>query len=177
MTTGILRAMSLAAWLPLGVSLAMISCSARDKGAVHITTNQEILTAIMNGEGKVTVVNFWATWCAPCVEEMPDLIRFYRKYEPRGIRFISVSIDDPDDPEKSLIPFMERQGVPFPVFLPGRSESPEGLTEPINPDWDAGLPATFVFDRDGNLHKSWLRDIEFAELVEVVGPLLTKAGS
>lgn len=62
--------------------------------------------------GKVLVVNFWASWCAPCLEEMPGFVRLQNKYRERGVVFVGVAIDDPD----AVRPFMAKLGVDYPVL-------------------------------------------------------------
>lgn len=158
------------------VLLFLGACSSErseyEKLGVTIATNEEILEVLNNSDAKITVANFWATWCPPCVEEMPLLLRFYREYHPKGVRLVSVSLDDPEEPEKSLIPFMTKLKIPFQVYVPGRHETPEGLIQPLDPDWDAELPVTFVFDANGKVYQAWLHEVEFAELAEVVDALL-----
>jgi thiol-disulfide isomerase/thioredoxin len=162
--------------LPGVLTLAFAACSsgnsARDSASIEVLSNQEILEVLSKSQGKVTVVNFWATWCLPCIEEMPGLIRFQREYEPKGVRFISICLDDPDELDTRVVPFMNRLQIPFRVYVPGKHEPPSGLIDPIDPSWSGALPATFVFDQGGKVHEWWQRDIEFAELTEVVDPLL-----
>ncbi len=67
------------------------------------------------GNGPV-LINFWATWCKPCLAEMPKLKAFHEDWADQGLRVISVSIDDPRS-QKMIKPFVKRQGIEFPIYL------------------------------------------------------------
>jgi thiol-disulfide isomerase/thioredoxin len=92
--------------------------------------------------GKVVVLNFWATWCAPCRDEIPLLVRIQREYGPKGVQVIGASIDEPGDRE-SAEAFVRGMRINYPVWY-GRT------TEDMKPFRLAtSIPATAVFDRDG----------------------------
>ncbi|MCH9674183.1 MAG: TlpA family protein disulfide reductase [Gammaproteobacteria bacterium] len=71
-------------------------------------------------DGQVVVVNFWATWCAPCLEEIPVFIELQNTYRERGVTFVGIALDDRD----RVIEFMERLGMNYTVLLAG----PGGIT-------------------------------------------------
>ena len=90
--------------------------------------------------GKVVLVNFWATWCPPCRKEMPDLQALYDKYKEQG--FVVLSISDED--AAKVEPFITERKITYPVLLdPGRKVNEEFQVE--------GIPKSFVYDRQGKL--------------------------
>jgi thiol-disulfide isomerase/thioredoxin len=91
--------------------------------------------------GKPVLINLWATWCAPCLEEMPELIALHEKYAARGVEFIAVSLDDGDAREKVLASFQKR-ALPFTLWLDPDDLATTVLAAP-------SLPVTFLVDRDG----------------------------
>ena len=97
--------------------------------------------------GRVLAVNFWATWCEPCREEMPDLISAERKLSGRGVDVVLVSADF-----AKAMPAVERFlrafRVPFPCFLE-ESEDPQTFIDTVDPKWGGELPHTVVYSRDG----------------------------
>jgi len=139
---------------------------------VHLKTTEEILALFKQPDSKAVVANFWATWCGPCRIEMPELIRFYKEYTPRGVRFVSVSADDPEATADKLIPYMKKMEIPFDVYLPKMGESPATLMMELDPAWRGAIPATFVFDPSGNIVKEWIGTIQFEDLAKAVKPLL-----
>ena len=100
-------------------------------------------------EGKVDalLINVWATWCEPCREEFPDLIKLSEIYEG-NIRFIAISVDDVDDLKSKVIPFLKNQNAKFENYLLKVVE-PEDFINLLNKDWSGAIPATFVYDKSG----------------------------
>jgi peroxiredoxin len=106
--------------------------------------------------GKVVVVNFWATDCAVCVREMPDMVRTYDRYRDRGLEFIAVAMqhDRPD----YVIRFAETHRLPFKVAL-------DPVGELARAYGDVRLtPTTFVIDRRGNAVSRTQGEVDFAKL-------------
>ena len=103
-------------------------------------------------KGRVTVVNVWASWCDPCREEMPSLVKLRQKYREKGLDLILVSADDIEKRD-SLVPSVLRQlGVDFDSFI-DRDSTDEQFITGMNADWSGALPTTFVYDTSGNLFK------------------------
>lgn len=90
--------------------------------------------------GKVIVLNFWATWCAPCRAEMPSLENLYRNLKDKGLVIIGVSVDSS---EKTVQSFVKERGITFPILLDKRKEVSFDDYGVI------GLPVTFLIDKKG----------------------------
>jgi peroxiredoxin len=91
--------------------------------------------------GKAVMVNFWATWCPPCREEMPAMERLYRRHQARGFVLLAVSVDT----DAALVkPFLTQHKLTFPVALDANMEL-------ANAYGVRALPASFLIDREGNL--------------------------
>ena len=115
--------------------------------------------------GKVVIINFWATWCAPCRAEMPALDAFYRKHRDEGLVVLAVSLDEPDK-EAKVREVMK--AFAFPAAL-----GPQSDFRGYMRIWR--LPLTFVVDRSGILRKNdWYGDpgLDEALLESTVTPLL-----
>lgn len=91
--------------------------------------------------GKVRLVNFWATWCPPCRQEMPSMERLYRRHKDHGFTILAVSIDTNT---RAVPPFVKRFGLTFPVAL-----DPSGVA--ANDYFVRSIPASFLIDRGGNI--------------------------
>jgi thiol-disulfide isomerase/thioredoxin len=101
--------------------------------------------AVRSERGRAVVVNFWATWCEPCVKEFPALVALAR--ERQDIRVISVSIDDPGD-RKAVEDFLQKQKPSFPVYLKAAGAD-EAFINGVDPKWSGAVPLTIVFDTAG----------------------------
>jgi peroxiredoxin len=91
-------------------------------------------------QGKVVLVNFWATWCPPCRKEMPDLDALYKQFQKQGLVILAISDEDAD----KVKPLIAEKGISYTVLLdPGRK---------VNTLFNVmGIPKTFIYDRSGKL--------------------------
>ena len=115
--------------------------------------------------GRVLVVNFWATWCAPCREEIPVFVKLQERYGSRGLQFVGIAFDQPD----KVAEFAREFRINYPLLL-GGLETMELLRQAGN---RAGvLPYTLVIDRSGNLVSREPGGLKETRLEGLVHPLL-----
>ena len=93
------------------------------------------------------LINVWATWCAPCREEFPDLVKLSKEYK-NNVKFIGISADDDDDLNTKVIPFLKNQNAQFQNYLIKVSE-PEDFINTLNKEWAGAIPATFIYNKGG----------------------------
>lgn len=93
--------------------------------------------------GKVILLDFWATWCAPCRFEIPYFLELLDEYEDQGFTVLGISIDDPVD---SLIPYMAEMAMDYPVLIGDGRDDVKNTYGPL-----VGFPTTFLIDRAGNI--------------------------
>ena len=97
------------------------------------------------------LVNFWATWCVPCREEFPDLVKIRSQYGNDKLDFILVSLDDPSDIGKAVPEFLsEQRANGLPAYLLHASDDSVAINL-VDQTWSGELPATFLYDRAGNV--------------------------
>jgi thiol-disulfide isomerase/thioredoxin len=102
------------------------------------------LVSLADYKGKVVFVNFWATWCGPCRQEIPDLIELYKEYKDKGFEILGVSMDDGG--AAVVKPFADQLKINYKILLNGNKVAGAyGVT---------GIPATFVVDRQGNIRNT-----------------------
>ena len=102
------------------------------------------LRDVAEWDGRLLVVNFWATWCAPCREEIPLFIRLQEQFGDRGLQFVGIALDEP----ANVAPFAAEYGINYPVLV-GQGEAIE-LMRRFGSRYGA-LPFTAVVDRDGRV--------------------------
>jgi len=101
-------------------------------------------------KGKVLVVNFWATWCAPCVAEMPEFVQLDADYRAKGVQVLAISADDTTDLKTLVTSFVKEKKMTFPVYVMD-TDDPQEMMNHFNKDWPGTLPATFIFDKQGQI--------------------------
>jgi thiol-disulfide isomerase/thioredoxin len=116
-------------------------------------------------KGKVLVVNFWATWCVPCREEMPEFVKAQRELGDRGLQFVGIAADD----AAKVKAFADELGLNYPALIGGYGaiELSKSLGNQVG-----ALPYTLFIDRSGRISRTHLGPIKPAELKSIVGQLL-----
>lgn len=123
------------------------------------------LQPLQQWRGKVVVLNFWAPWCPPCREEIPDFVKLQDKYGARGLVFIGVALDE----KIKVQAFVDEMGVNYPILL-GEMEAVD-LARKIG-NRLGGLPFTVVIDRSGRIVASEVGGLTLARMEKIVSPLL-----
>ena len=118
--------------------------------------------SIEDYRGQVILVNNWATWCPPCISEMPELQAYYGAHAAEGFVIIAIESGGPPD---QVVSFVYDYGITFPVWL-----DPQSKAQGIFMNWD--LPSSYVIDRDGIVRLSWTGGINQPTLEQYVTPLL-----
>jgi thiol-disulfide isomerase/thioredoxin len=129
-----------------------------------------ILAEVRRAGAKAVLVNLWATWCQPCREEFPDLLRLRRDLSEAGLRVVLVSADFPEDADAAR-EFLAGQGVRFPSFIK-EDGSDQAFIDGLEPRWSGALPATLIYDGVGRLRDSWEGKADYHQMRRRVGAVL-----
>ena len=98
--------------------------------------------------GKILLLNIWATWCAPCIAEFPDLKKLSQTCDTAAIEVVAISADYPDEVDTKIIPFLRKINVPFRVYV-AQFEHQEDFINAVNRSWSGALPVSLVYDSHG----------------------------
>jgi thiol-disulfide isomerase/thioredoxin len=120
--------------------------------------------------GSVVLVNFWATWCEPCRQEMPALAAMARKWKGPGLVVITVSADEPEQ-EAAARKFLEESGMPPPAYIK-HAASDEDFINAVDSKWSGALPALFLYDRQGRKAASLIGENEPADIEAAIRKLM-----
>lgn len=121
--------------------------------------------ALSQWQGKLLVINFWATWCPPCREEIPEFIRLQDAYRQQGLQVIGIALDD----RQAVVEYVQAAGINYPVLVAGNDGSAYArkLGNVLN-----AVPFTVVIDRPGRVVHRHAGAVSGADLRDAIAPLL-----
>ena len=144
----------------------MFSVQAQYSGKIGFGTFEQILNS---RDDTLRIVNFWATWCKPCVEELPHFVELQDKYRSHPVKVILISLDFPKQLNSRLLPFLEENNVNVQVYLLDEP-NPNAWIPRVHPDWTGSIPATLIWKKNERkfVEKSFSRN----ELFELTNQFL-----
>lgn len=120
---------------------------------------------ISEWQGKLLVINFWATWCPPCLKEIPDFVALQEHYAAQGVQFIGISLED----KEAVSAYDAATKINYPVLLAG--DNGIALAQQLGNNVNA-IPYTIVVDRQGQIIYRHPGELSKAQIAEVITPLL-----
>lgn len=134
--------------------------------ALEKVKEDQIKDIVKNSSGNLRLINLWATWCAPCIAEYPDIVKLQRWYGQRNFEFVSVSADKPQNSEKAL-GFLKKAHSPVKNYL-FDGEDTYKLIEAIDPKWNGALPYTLLVEPGGKIVYSYQGPVDLLELKRAI---------
>jgi thiol-disulfide isomerase/thioredoxin len=122
-------------------------------------------------KNKVTLVNMWASWCAPCKAEIPDIAKLKKRHEKEGLGVILISLDQPADRAEAGR-FLLDQGIGFLTYY--ATDPIDEIVQAVDPKFGGAIPASFLFNASGEKVDSWQGGAELADFEAKILPLLAK---
>ena len=124
-------------------------------------TYNELKPLLNRKDNKTYVVNFWATWCAPCVKELPAFAKLKEQYADKNVEVLLVSLDFPKQKEKKLIPFINKKKIQSKVLLLDDVNEDYWIKQ-INDQWSGAIPATLIYN--ANSRKFYEQSFDYTTL-------------
>ena len=129
---------------------------------ISLLTLEQLDARVNNGKDTVFVINFWATWCGPCVEELPNFEKLNRDYSSEKIKVILVSVDFKSKLKSALAPFVKLKKLQSEVFLLDEPDQ-QAFIDRVNKSWSGSIPAT-LFIKNGQ-RSFFEKEFTYTELV------------
>jgi len=174
--------------IPLALSILLLSLAApgqKRKGRAAKPRKPTVVAPIDTDalKGLITqqregplLVNFWATYCDPCRDEFPDLVKIDKEYRPRALEFVTVSLDDMSDIKTAVPKFLDEMKAKMPAYLLNVND-PEPAINLVDRGWQGSLPATFLYNEKGEIVYKHIGRVNPLELREAIEKVVTKPGS
>lgn len=128
----------------LALCLACLEATAQQVG---IYKKSDLLKRIYNNSDTTYIVNFWATWCKPCVAELPEFETFHQAHRKEPVKVLLVSLDFREDLEKRVIPFLQKNPYSSEIILLDETNGNDFI-DAICPQWSGSIPATLITARN-----------------------------
>ncbi|PWG05290.1 TlpA family protein disulfide reductase [Polaribacter aquimarinus] len=130
------------------IFLFLLSCKEDFKKITSVKSYDfnELKPLLTKNDDKIYVVNFWATWCGPCVKELPYFERINQEYAGKKVEVLLVSLDFPKQVEKRLIPFINKKKLQSKVILLDDVDE-DFWIKAIDSNWSGALPATIIYNK------------------------------
>jgi len=126
---------------------------------------------ISKPKDKPLLVNFWATYCDPCRDEFPDLVKVDTDFRPKSLDFVTISLDDVGDIKTKVPQFLNQMKATMPAYLLDVSD-PEPAINAVDPKWQGDLPATFLYNAKGDVVFKAFGRVNTAALREAIEHLV-----
>ena len=121
---------------------------------------------LLNKKNDTTyVINFWATWCAPCVKEMPAFVKLQETYEDQKLKIILTSMDFGRNVDQRVNAFIEKHNISSKVVILDDPDSNSWIGK-VNPKWTGGIPATLIYNKKKRLF--FEREFSFQEINDII---------
>lgn len=150
----------------------IISSFSSPEREVKVYNFKEFNTKVLNDKksNSLLVINFWATWCGPCIKELPYFEEVNKKYSDKNVRVILVSLDFKKQYETKLIPFIKEKDLKSEVIWLNDTNYNEWIDQ-VSPQWSGAIPAT-VFVKNTKVLKFMEKELELEELENTINNLL-----
>lgn len=122
-------------------------------------------------EDKLLVINFWATWCPPCVKELPHFQKVAKEFNNDKVTFLLISLDFPSQLDSHLRPFLKKNNIALDVALMMDTDANEWIDK-VDPSWQGNIPVTLMFNNAKKIRKFHSGDLDETELRNMINSLL-----
>ena len=146
---------------------ASVSAAAPKLAPVDETSFPKVVAA---HKGKVVLVDFWATYCVPCRQEMPELVKLEARLRARGVQLITISADEPEKQAEAEA-FLAKYSVTGPAYIRNAKDDDKFINS-VDPKWSGALPALILYDKSGRKTKMFVGETSITDVEAAVTKLL-----
>ncbi len=119
----------------------------------------------------IYIINFWATWCKPCVEELPVFEKMHQEYLNKKVKVLLVSLDFKSQFEKKVVPFVKKNELKSTVILLD-TQGDNQFIDKVNPQWQGTIPATAVIQSSSKTNLFFEQQFTYSDLEKIIKPLI-----
>ncbi|HKR03841.1 MAG TPA: TlpA disulfide reductase family protein [Bacteroidia bacterium] len=149
----------------------LLPLTAFSQQQVEVVKFDFVESLLKNNSDTTYVINFWATWCKPCVKEIPAFELLHSKYQDKNLKVILISLDFKRELEKRLIPFVKEKNMKSKIVL---LDAPDynSWIDKVDKSWGGAIPATLILNNKKNARQFYEKEFTFEELETHIKPLI-----
>lgn len=153
------------------VLLVLNAASAAFSQQILKISKAELVSILNDPSDKLHVIHFWATWCGPCVTELPEFQKAIRESDENKVDFRFVSLDFPSEADQKLTSFLKKNNYTFKVYLMTETDYNSWI-DLVDEGWQGSIPATLFFNKARKVHHFAGEALDKAQLVKTIQSLL-----
>jgi thiol-disulfide isomerase/thioredoxin len=147
--------------------LLLICFSFSSKSQVKLLTLSELEQRVAKGKDTTYVINFWATWCGPCVAELPNFEKLNLLKSAKPLKIILVSLDFKSKLQTAVVPFVKKNKIKSSVYVINEPDQ-QAFIEKVDMKWSGAIPATLFINTKKNIRLFYEKEFTFNELNKVL---------
>lgn len=148
--------------------LLLLTASASQAQNIPIIKQAELYDLLAKQDDTLRVVNFWATWCGPCVQELPHFEKLQRNHHDKPLKVVLVSLDFPSQLQKRVVPFVKKRKLTSTVLLLDGGD-PNQWIDRVEPRWSGSIPATlFLYKGKRLFYEGQLSEADLYKYVQQI---------
>jgi thiol-disulfide isomerase/thioredoxin len=124
------------------------------------------MQSVAQWRGRILVINFWATWCPPCLKEIPELIKWQQAYQDQSLQFVGIAIED----RQSVVDYLQTININYPILIAGDAGST--LSRQLG-NIISAVPFTVIVNSQGQIIHRQPGELSYEQFLQVVQPLLS----
>ncbi|MEE1944414.1 TlpA disulfide reductase family protein [Pedobacter sp. KR3-3] len=137
---------------------------------VKLLSLSQLEQRVARGKDTTYVVNFWATWCGPCVEELPNFEKLQQQNQGKPLKVLLVSLDFKSKLQKEVVPFVLKNKIKSEVYVINEPDQQQFI-EKVDPKWSGAIPATLFINTKRQLRTFYEKEFTYQELTKTLANL------
>lgn len=149
------------------LALVLFFTVATTKAQVKLLTLSQLEQRVAQGKDTTYVVNFWATWCGPCVEELPNFEKLNAQSQGKPLKVLLVSLDFKSKLQKEVVPFVQKNKIKSEVYVINEPDQQQFI-ERVDKKWSGALPATLFINSSKQIRSFYEKEFTYQELTKTL---------